>query len=57
MKNSENGHVRTQIYIAEIKTALEKGQEYFKETAPKIFLKHYPESEMLKENFKKLKML
>lgn len=54
---NDNGNVRTQSYIKEIKSALEKGKEHFKKVAPKIFLIHFPDSEMYQENFKVLKKL
>ena len=55
--SNENGHIRTQSYVDEIKTALNKGDEHFKKVAPLIFLKHFPDSEMFEENFKFLKKL
>jgi len=56
-KNTENGHVRTQAYLKDIFYALSKGIEYYKKIAPKIFLIHYPDSEVFKKNFKVSKKL
>ena len=56
-KNTENGYVRTQAYLNDIFYALNKGMEYYKKVAPKIFLIHYPDSEIFQKNFKALKKL